>query len=84
MVAVEAMACGTPAVALANGALAEVIDDDVTGFTTSAADELADLVLRAEKLDRGAVRARAEERFSLERAAARYVELYAEIAEGRW
>lgn len=84
LVAVEAMACGTPAVALANGALAEVIDDDVTGYTTEDAGELADLVLRAEKLDRVAVRARAAERFSLDRAATRYVELYGEIAEGRW
>ena len=84
LVAIEAMACGTPAVALANGALAEVIDDDVTGFTTSDAADLADLVLRAEKLDRAAVRARAAERFSIERTARRYVELYAEIVEGRW
>jgi glycosyltransferase involved in cell wall biosynthesis len=84
LVAVEAMACGTPAVGLANGALAEVIDDDVTGFTTTDASELADLVLRADKLDRAAVRARAVERFSIERTARRYVELYGEIAEGGW
>jgi glycosyltransferase involved in cell wall biosynthesis len=84
LVAVEAMACGTPAVALANGALAEVIDGDVTGYTTTDASELADLVLRADKLDRAAVRARAAERFSIDRTAARYVELYADMAEGRW
>jgi glycosyltransferase involved in cell wall biosynthesis len=84
MVAVEAMACGTPAVGLANGALPEVIDDGVTGFTTGDADELADLVLQAEKLDRVAVRARAAGRFSIDRTAARYVDLYREIAEGRW
>ena len=84
LVAVEAMACGTPAVALANGALAEVIDDDVTGFTTADAGDLADLVLRAEKLDRAAVRARAADRFSIERTARRYFGLYTEIAEGRW
>ncbi|MCU1448282.1 MAG: glycosyl transferase [Acidimicrobiales bacterium] len=84
LVAVEAMACGTPAVGLANGALGDVIDDDVTGFTTTDAGELADLVLRADKLDRAAVRARAEERFSIDRTAARYLELYAEIAEGHW
>ena len=79
LVAVEAMACGTPAVGLTNGALGEVIDDDVTGYTTAEASSLGDLVLRAEKLDRGAIRQRAEERFSIERAAARYLELY----EGR-
>jgi glycosyltransferase involved in cell wall biosynthesis len=84
LVAVEAMACGTPAVGLANGALPEVIDDDVTGFTTADATELADLVLRADKLDRPAVRARAAERFSIERTARRYLELYADIADGRW
>jgi glycosyltransferase involved in cell wall biosynthesis len=84
LVAVEAMACGTPAVGLANGALGDVIDDDVTGFTTADAGELSELVLRAGKLDRAAVRAVAEERFSIDRTAARYLELYGDIAEGRW
>lgn len=84
MVAVEAMACGTPVVGLANGALPEVIDDGVTGFTTADPEELAHLVLRAEKLDRVAVRARAAERFAIDRTAASYVGLYGEIAEGRW
>jgi hypothetical protein len=30
------------------------------------------------------VRAVAEERFSIDRTAARYLELYGDIAEGRW
>jgi len=84
LVAVEAMACGTPVVALSNGALAEVIDADVSGYTTDDATELPDLVRRAEKLHRADVRAQAATRFSLARAARRYVELYADIVEHRW
>ena len=41
-------------------------------------------MLRADKLDRTAVRARAAARFSIERTAGRYLELYADVAEGRW
>ena len=32
MVMIEAMACGTPVVALRGGAVPEVVDDGVTGF----------------------------------------------------
>ena len=42
------------------------------------------LVLKADKLDRATVRDRAEERFSIARAAASYLDLYREIAQGRW
>ena len=54
LVMVEAMLCGTPVIAFANGSTPEVVDDGVTGFVVPSGDEdgLADAVRQAEKLDR--------------------------------
>ena len=79
MVSIEAMACGTPVAALANGALPEVVEPGVTGFLTNDPDELADLVIQATKLDRARVRARVAERFDLGVVAGNYVKLYEQI-----
>ena len=76
MVALEAMACGTPVVALANGALPEVVDSGLTGFVTSDTRELPQLVGRAVELDPVRVRDRAQERFSITATAAHYLQLY--------
>jgi glycosyltransferase involved in cell wall biosynthesis len=80
LVAIEAMACGTPVVALANGALPEVIDPGVTGFVARDEVELPALVSRALGLDRAAVRARAAARFDMPRVTSSYLHLYEEIA----
>jgi glycosyltransferase involved in cell wall biosynthesis len=80
MVSVEAMACGTPVVALANGALPEVIDTGITGFVTRDEGELAGLVARALELDRSAIRDRVASRFNMPVVAAAYHRLYSEIA----
>jgi glycosyltransferase involved in cell wall biosynthesis len=83
MVAVEAMACGTPVVALASGALPEVIDAGVTGYVTADEDGLAPLVAKALRLDRRAVRDRASARYDIAVVAEGYHRLYADIvAEG--
>ena len=79
MVAIEAMACGTPVVALANGALPEVVDDGVTGFTAPDEAQLPALVERALSLEPAAVRAAAAERFDVRAAAEGYHALYREI-----
>jgi glycosyltransferase involved in cell wall biosynthesis len=79
MVAIEAMACGTPVVALASGALPEIVEPHLSGFVTEDATALADLVRAAEKLDRRAIRRRASERFAIDVAADRYLRLYEEI-----
>jgi glycosyltransferase involved in cell wall biosynthesis len=76
MAAVEAMACGTPVVAAASGALPEVVEDGLTGFTAEQEDELPALVEKAVSLDRHRVRARTAERFSVEAVARGYVDLY--------
>jgi glycosyltransferase involved in cell wall biosynthesis len=77
MVAVEAMACGTPVAALPAGALPEVVDEELTG---ALGDDLADSVRRAERLDRVAVRERAAQRFGIGAVAARYLDVLAEVA----
>jgi hypothetical protein len=79
MVAIEAMACGTPVVALANGALPELVEPHLTGFVANDALGLPDLVTPTETLERRAVRQPALDRFSIAATGKRYVELYAEI-----
>jgi glycosyltransferase involved in cell wall biosynthesis len=79
IVSFESLACGTPVVALANGALPEIIEPGLTGFVTSDERELAPLVVRALELNRSAVRARVAERFDLSVVAGKYLRLYQEM-----
>jgi glycosyltransferase involved in cell wall biosynthesis len=82
LVMVEAMMCGTPVAATAIGAVPEVVDDGITGFTASDADSLIPLMPRVLALDRQRVRQRAEQRFSAHRMARQYADLYTRIGEG--
>jgi len=75
---VEAMACGTPVIAYCRGSMAELIDDGVTGalpIDVAAAVRSVDLV---SALDRKAIRATAERRFSHMAMVERYVSVYRE------
>ena len=83
LVQVEAMMCGTPVVAMRRGAVPEVIDEGVTGYAAESPEEFVRLVPRSFDLDRGRVRARAEERFSARRMARGYADLYQRLAEAR-
>jgi glycosyltransferase involved in cell wall biosynthesis len=76
MVAIEAMACGTPVVALGNGALPEIVEPGVTGYLARSESELDGLIPRALLLNRAAIRARAKQRFDIAAVATRYIELY--------
>ena len=44
MVAMEALACGTPVVAFRVGALPEIIQPNVTGFLVDTIEEMADAI----------------------------------------
>lgn len=79
LVAIEAMACGTPVVTLANGALPEIVDQGITGFIAQDIAELAGLARRAIELDRATVRTRVTSRFDISVAAAGYHKLYVEM-----
>jgi glycosyltransferase involved in cell wall biosynthesis len=80
MVALEAGSCGTPVVALASGALPEVVEQGITGYLGDSQAELAGLASRAEELDRSRIRRRVAERFGLAAVAERYCGLYDAIA----
>jgi len=83
MVMIEAMAAGTPVVAYRCGSVMEVVEHGLTGFIVDSQDEAVAALGMLGELDRRRVRARFVERFSSERMARDYVELYRKVAQGR-
>ena len=76
---VEAMACGTPVVAMRRGAMPELIRDGETGFLV---DSLEEAVKRARQLDsirRRQCRRWVQERFTQERMVREYLRVYESI-----
>ncbi len=62
----EAMACGTPVLALRRGSVPEVVEDGVTGFVRDTEEELVALADDVTRLSRRACRERVERHFSVE------------------
>ncbi len=79
---IEAMACGTPVIAINRGSMPELIDHGITGFLVNSVDEATAAVARLPEIDRAACRAAVAERFSVERMADRYIALYETIIGG--
>lgn len=79
LVMIEAMACGTPVIAYAQGSVPEVIDDGVSGFIVEDIEGAVAAVGRLDELDRARVRERFEERFTVERMAHDYVSIYRDL-----
>jgi glycosyltransferase involved in cell wall biosynthesis len=73
---VEALACGTPVIASNRGSMPELIDHGVTGFLVDSVDEAVDAIGRINEIDRAACRAAASARFTVDRMADRYLDLY--------
>ncbi len=73
---IEAMACGTPVLALRRGSVEEVIEDGLTGYIVDSIEEAAVTLPSVMALDRRAVRRRFEDRFTAMRMAKDYVRVY--------
>lgn len=76
LVAIEAMASGTPVAAVARGALPDLVDEQVGALALADATSLAEATESAMRRDRAAVRARAEDRHDLRDMVARYAHLF--------
>jgi glycosyltransferase involved in cell wall biosynthesis len=77
---IEAMACGTPIVAMRKGSVPEVIDEGITGFIVDNEDEAVAAVRKLHTLDRARVRRTFEQRFTARRMAEDYVRVYRRLA----
>jgi glycosyltransferase involved in cell wall biosynthesis len=84
LVAMEALACGTPVIAFPAGALPEIIEHGRTGFIVRDEREMAEAIREAARIDPEVCRAAARERFSLERTVERYFALYRKLARLGW
>ena len=80
LVMIEAMACGTPVVALRRGSVPEVVVDGVTGFVRDDPADLPAAINDAGRLDPAACRRHVEENFDIATMAAGYEWTYAQAS----
>jgi glycosyltransferase involved in cell wall biosynthesis len=76
---IEAMACGTPVIAVNRGSMPELIEQGRTGFLVDDEEQALQAVEKAGGLERAAIREAVNQRFSVERMADDYIALYRRI-----
>ncbi len=80
LVMIEAMACGTPVIAYSMGSVPEIVEDGVTGYLVHSILEAVAAVHRVSLLDRKLCRQTFIERFSAQRMASDYLDVYRLLA----
>lgn len=80
LVAMEALACGTPVIAFPSGALPEIVEHGRTGFLVRDEREMADAILAADSLSAEVCIETARRRFPVERMVQAYFEMYRYLA----
>jgi glycosyltransferase involved in cell wall biosynthesis/quercetin dioxygenase-like cupin family protein len=78
---VEAMASGTPVIAMNRGSMPELIRDGETGFLVNSVDEAAEAVQKIGSISRKKCRESVEKRFSVDRMVDDYIKVYETILE---
>jgi glycosyltransferase involved in cell wall biosynthesis len=76
MVMIEAMACGTPVVALRGGAVPEIVIDGVNGFVRDDPAELPDAIRQVGRIDPARCRRHVLDHFDVDGLAAGYEAAY--------
>jgi glycosyltransferase involved in cell wall biosynthesis len=82
LIVLEALACGTPIIAYAEGGVSEQIEHGVNGFICHGIRELAEMMRRVDEIDPRACRQYAEDHFSVNRMADEYCALYYRVMDG--
>ena len=80
LVAIEALACGTPVVSFPAGALPDIVEHGTTGFLVNDIREMAEAIHACDSIDRELCRAVARQRFSRDRMIDAYFALYRGLA----
>lgn len=84
LVMIEAMACGTPVLAFRQGSAPEVIEEGVTGYVVESVEEAVSRMDSLLALDRKRIRRRFEARFTADRMARDYVDIYSRLIDERF
>jgi glycosyltransferase involved in cell wall biosynthesis len=79
LVAMEAMACGTPVIAFRRGAIPEVVVDQLTGLIVDNVDQMAEAVWQVGNVNPYACRVHVETNHSASRMANDYEQLYERV-----
>jgi len=79
LVAMEAIAAGTPVIAWRSGALPEIVSNGRTGFIVSSVEEMAHAIRRVGMISPEACRREAERRFDGQKMLSDYLGLYRTI-----
>ena len=78
---IEAMACGTPVVAMNRGAMPEIIKHGVTGFLANNISEFEEYMQRVDEIDPAACRKLVREKFSVETMGKNYLDRYMQVLQ---
>lgn len=76
---VESMACGAPVIVIPRGSVPEIIIDKKTGFFVNNVNEAAKAVEKINTLNRNDCRKQVEDKFTVEKMAEGYIEVYNKI-----
>ncbi|MFH1753279.1 MAG: glycosyltransferase family 4 protein [Candidatus Omnitrophota bacterium] len=83
LVMIEAMACGTPVIALRRGAAPEVIIEGVNGFLCDNEEDMVAATKKVGTIDPNNCRKHVEEHFSREKMTEGYIEIYKKIISNK-
>jgi glycosyltransferase involved in cell wall biosynthesis len=78
MAVIEALACGTPVIAMNKGAMPEIIEHGVNGFLANDEAEFAEYMERINEINPADCRESVVRKFSAEKMAQEYIERYKE------
>lgn len=81
LVAMEALAAGTPVIAYRSGALPDIVEDGLTGFIVDDVAAMARAIAPCAQIDSGTCLAAARNRFPLAHTCAAYLDLYQRLAQ---
>ncbi len=83
LVAMEALACGTPVVAFRSGALPSIVEQGHTGFIVQDETGMTDAISRSRTISGQHCRAAAQSRFSIDRMIQKYFAVYDRLVDVR-